>query len=109
MALDTANKLARLAGPVVMNVGNSTVFAGSTGHVYTIRNILAVNNSAGSATIAFGINGIATGNMIVPPTSVATPGRLSTDDMIILVDTDTLQISVTGNAVTVSIYGLDQS
>lgn len=109
MALDTSNQLSRLAGPVNVPVGNSTVFAGSASHIYTIRNILIVNPSGGSASVTVGINGVGTANLIIPSTTIAQNGRLSTDDMIILSGTDTLQMSVTTNAVTVSVFGLDQS
>lgn len=110
MALDAANKLSRLAGPANAASGTSTLFTGSASHIYTIKNIRVVNNTAGSITFKIGIGGVTDALLIVAAITLAA-GDTYVDDtnMVVMAGAETLQINTTATGLTVTVSGLDQS
>lgn len=109
MALDTANQLSRLALAAAAS-GTSTLFTGTTAHIYTIKKIKVVNTDAvNSKTFQLFVNGSAAANAITPVFTVDAGGYAETDEFIVLSGTDTLQITTSATLLTVSVYGLDQS
>jgi hypothetical protein len=103
------NTLSRIAGPVNVANGTSTVFTGTATHTYTIRSIRIANNTAGSITIALGINGIASANMFLPVTSIAPGTSIQDDGTFVMSGTETLQASTSATGLTITVSGLDQS
>ena len=111
MALDTTNKLSRLAGPANAGSGTSTVLTVSSGipHIYTLKSIRVVNNTGAAITFKMGIGGVADANLISPAILLGA-GELYQDDcFFVLAGTDTLQINTTATGLAVTVCGLDQS
>lgn len=109
MALDASNKLSRIAGPANAANGTSTIFTGTASHIYTIKAIRVVNNSAGAISFKIGIGGVADANLITATITLAAGDTFTDSDMQILSGVETLQINTTATGLTVTVYGLDQS
>jgi hypothetical protein len=109
MTLDTANALSRLQGPAAAAAGNSTLITVPAGHIHTIKKIRIVNTDAvNSKTFQLFINGAAAGNAITPVLTVDAGGFAESDETVVLVATDTLQITTSATGLTTSVHGLDQ-
>jgi len=101
--------LSRIAGPANLASGTSTVFTGTAAHVYTIRSIRIVNNTAAAVTVKLGICGVTDALLILPPTSIDAGGWAEFDGVIVLSGTETLQANTTATGTTITVAGLDQS
>mgnify|MGYP003329154190 FL=1 len=101
--------LSRIAGPANLASGTSTVFTGTAAHVYTIRSIRIVNNTAAAVTVKLGIGGVTDALLILPPTSIDAGGWAEFDGVIVLSGTETLQANTTATGTTITVAGLDQS
>lgn len=110
MALDAANKLSRLAGPANIANGTATAFTGTASHIYTIKNIRIVNNTAGSITVKVGIGGVTDALLVIPAVTLAAGDFYAEDtNMIVMAGTETLQTNATATGATLTVSGLDQS
>jgi len=110
VTLDAANLISRIAGPVAVASGTSTLFTGLANHVYTIRKIKIVNTDTVNAkTFQLFIGGSAQANAITPPLSVDPGGWAESDDFTVLAGAETLQITTSGTGLSASVNGLDQS
>jgi|SRR5581483_2857555 len=103
-----SDTLKRLAGPANLANGSSTVFTGSAGHTYTVRNINLANTTGSGITVKIGINGIADANLILPSTSIAANTRLTITELFVLSGAETIQANVSATGVTATVSGLDQ-
>ena len=103
-----ADTLSRLAGPANIASGTSTVFTGTAAHIYTIRSILVVNDSASSVTLKLGINGVTDPDLILPSTAIGVGERLEFDGLVVLTGTNTLQADASATGLTITVSGLDQ-
>ena len=104
-----ANLLSRIAGPIAIASGTSTVFTGATAHRYTVRGITITNNTVAAINIKLGINGVADINLILPQSSIDAGGFATFDGVLVLVDTDAL-IAVAGTSgLTITLSGVDQA
>lgn len=99
----------RLAGPANVASGTATVFTGIAAHIYTIRSIRIVNNSAAPITVKLGIGGV-TDALLIMPATIIQPGETYTDDaMVVLSGTETLQANASGSGLTITLTGVDSS
>ena len=101
--------LSRLAGPVSLAAGTTTVFTGTAAHTYTIRNWRIVNNTGGAVTVRVGIGGVTDTCLVFPAMSVPAAAILEDDGMIVMSGTETLQVSTSATGTTVTVSGLDHS
>lgn len=104
-----ADTLSRLVGPVNMSSGTSTVFTGTSAHVYAVKNITVVNGSAGSITLKLGIGGVTDPLLFMPATAIGAGESAQFDGLLILAGTETLQANTTATGLTIAVSGLDQS
>jgi hypothetical protein len=109
MALDTTNVLKRIVGPVNVANGTSTVFTGTVNHVYTIKNITIVNNTAGAITYKLGFGGVADANLVLPAVTLQAGEYTTFDGLLALTGVETLQANATATGGTITVSGLDQS
>jgi len=109
MTLDTSNTLSRIVGPVNIASGTSTIFTGTASHVYTIKSIRIVNNTAGAITVKLGIGGVTDALLLVPPASIDAGGWAEFDGLLVLTGTETLQANASATGTTITVSGLDQS
>ena len=103
-----ADTLSRIVGPVNLANGTSTAFTGTTSHVYTMRNIRIVNNTAASVTVKVGIGGVTDALLILPPVAIPAGGFLNHDCFVVMSGTETLQANTTATGTTITVSGLDQ-
>lgn len=101
--------LARIVGPANIANGTSTVFTGTTAHVYTIKNIKLVNTTGSPISITLGIGGVGAAAQILPPAVIDAGGFAEFDGLLVLTGTETLQAVATATGVTITVSGLDQS
>lgn len=109
MALDASNVLKKIVGPVNVASGTSTVFPGLANHIYTIKNITLVNNSAGAITYKLGIGGVADANLLLPAVTLQAGEYSTFDGLLVLTGVETLQANATATGGTITVSGLDQS
>jgi len=103
-----ADTLKRIVGPANLANGTATVFTGTAAHVYTIKQITLVNNTAGAVTIKLGIGGV-TDALLITPAVTLQAGEYSTfDGLLVLTGTETLQANTTATGTTITVSGLDQ-
>jgi hypothetical protein len=103
-----SDTLKRLVGPVNVGNGTSTVFTGTTSHVYTIKRIRIVNNTAAAVTVKAGIGGVTDALLIMPPVAIPSGGMWDDDVFVVLSGTETIQANASATGTTVTISGLDQ-
>lgn len=104
-----ADTLSRISGPANIANGSSTVFTGTGGHVYTIKEIRIVNNTAAAITVKLGIGGVTDALLIMPTVSVPAGGILRHPCFVVLSGTETLQATASATGSTLTLSGLDQS
>lgn len=105
-----ADVLSRIVGPAAIASGSSTIFTGTTAHVYSIKSIRVVNTDAANAkTLLLGIGGVAAANQILPTITIDAGGWAEWDGLITLTGTETLQATASATGLTITISGLDQS
>lgn len=102
-----ANVFDRIAGPANAATATSSIFTGTTAHIYVIKNIRFVNNSASAITVKFGIGGTADANLIIPAVSVPAGGMLNHDCFVILEGTEVLHINVSATGGTYTVSAVD--
>lgn len=103
------NTLERLAGPENVAMGASVLFAGVADHVYTVKNISIVNQSAGPITIKLGINGVADDDLFLPSTTLLAKERAQFDGVLILAGVETVNADASASGLTFAMSGMDQS
>jgi hypothetical protein len=103
-----ADILKRLLGPVNIANGTSTLFTGIAAHVYTIKNITIVNNTAASITLRLGIGGVADANLILPSVPIGPGEQAQFDGLLVLTAVETIQANASATGLTITISGLDQ-
>ena len=103
-----ADTLKRLLGPVNIANGTSTLFTGVAAHVYTIKNITVVNNTAGAITLKLGIGGVTDALLILPAVIIGAGESGQFDGLLVMTGAETLQANATATGLTISISGLDQ-
>lgn len=103
-----ADTLKRIVGPVNIASGTSTVFTGTTAHVYTIKNIKIVNTTGAAITLVLGIGGVTAAFQILPTTTIDAGGFGEFDGLLVLTGTDTLQANASATGLTITVSGLDQ-
>lgn len=103
-----ADILKRLFGPVNIANGTSTLFTGTGGHVYTIKNITLVNNGTVSITVKLGIGGVADANLILPATPLGPGESGQFDGLLVMTGAETFQANATATGLTITVSGLDQ-
>lgn len=101
--------LSRIVGPVNLASGTSTVFTGTTAHIYTIRSIRVVNNTAAAVTVKLGIGGVTDALLVLPPTAIDAGGWGEFDGVLVMSGTETLQANTTATGTTITVAGLDQT
>jgi hypothetical protein len=101
--------LSRIAGPANIGSGTTTVFTGATGHTYTIKSILIVNDSTGSISIKLGIGGVADSNLILPQVTLGAGEQADFDGLLVMSGAETLQAVAGATGLTITVSGLDQS
>lgn len=101
--------LSRLAGPISVGSGTTTVFTGTAAHTYTIRNWRIVNNTGGAVTARVGIGGVTDTCLIFPAMSIPAASILEDDGMVVMSGTETLQVSMSASGTTITVSGLDHS
>ena len=104
-----ADTLVRLLGPTNIPEGNSILFTGLQGHIYTIKNILVTNNTVSPISLSLGVNGLENSNLILPNASIDAGGWADGDGLLVLANTDTLQASSDLDGLAITISGLDQA
>jgi hypothetical protein len=109
MALDTSNVIKKIVGPANVASGTSTVFTGTVSHIYTIKNIVIVNNSSGAITYKLGFNGVADANLVLPAVTLQAGEYTTFDGLLVLTGTETLQANASATGGTITVSGLDQS
>ena len=100
--------LERIVGPVNIASGTSSVFTGTSGHVYTVKNIRIVNTTADTVTVALGIGGVADADLILASTDLGPSESCEFDGVLVLAGTDTLQADASESGLTITMSGLDQ-
>jgi hypothetical protein len=102
--------LKRLFGPTNVGNGTNTIFTGAgSPHIYTIKHITVINNTAAAITVKVGIGGVADANLIIQPISVPpNGGSYEWDGMHVMNDAETLQTNATATGCTITGSGLDQ-
>lgn len=100
--------LSRVIGPVNVGSGSSTIFTGTTGHVYTLKKFKIVNNTAAAIQIKLGIGGTADANLITPNMTIAAGGFALGEEIEVLTGVETLQAVTSASGLTFSASGLDQ-
>lgn len=103
-----ADTLSRLVGPANVASGTSTVFTGTAAHIYTIKHIRLVNNTASAVTIRLGIGGVADANLILPSVAIGAGEWAEFDGLLVLTGTETLQANASASGITITVAGLDQ-
>lgn len=103
-----ADTLKRIVGPVNIGNGTSTLFTGTAAHVYTIRSMLIVNNSAGAITVKIGIGGVTDALLILEAVSIDAHGKAEFDGVLVLTGAETIQANTTATGLTFTASGLDQ-
>ena len=103
-----ADQLVRIFGPVAIPEGDSIVFTGTRGHIYTIKHIVVANNTSGAISIALGINGLDNQHIILPSSSIDAGGWAEYDGLLVLANTDTFQATTSLDGLTITASGLDQ-
>jgi len=104
-----ATQLKKLAGPANAATATSSIFTGTSGHYYAIKNLRYVNNTAAAITVKFGIGGTADANLLIPSTSVPAGGMLNHDCYVVLEQTEVLHINVSATGGTYTVSGVDTS
>lgn len=105
-----ANTLSRLAGPVAVASGTSTVLTVTTAHTFTIKKIRVVNTDLVNAKdIQLFVNGSAAGNAVMNKITVDPNSMIDDDPVLTLASTDTLQAITSATGLTITVSGLDQS
>lgn len=77
--------------------------------MYTIRHIIILNTTGGAITLKLGINGVADANLILPSASIDAGGFAEFTGLEILTGVETLRAVASGNGLTITASGLDQS
>jgi hypothetical protein len=101
--------LDRTVGPVDVPAGDSVLFTGTAGHVYTIKQISIVNGTAGDISIAIGIDGIADADLILPDVFLLAGEWCDFDGILIVSDTETINARASSDGLTFTANALDQS
>lgn len=104
-----ADVLDRTVGPVNIASGTSTLFTGTVAHVYTIKNMKIVNNSAGSISVRLGIGGVTDALLILPTVALGAGEFAEFDGILVIEGTETLQANATATGLTFTASGMDQS
>ena len=100
--------LSRLAGPMDIPSGSSTLFTGTASHVYTIKTMTIVNATGSSINCSIGINGTSNSHLILPYTSIDAGGRAEFSGLEVLTGTETLHATTSADGLTFTMAGLDQ-
>lgn len=103
-----ADTLKRLAGPANIGSGTSTLFTGVAAHIYTIKNITVVNNTAGSITLKLGVNGVTDAALFLPSSVIDAGGLAVFDGLLVISGTETIQANASATGLTFTMSGLDQ-
>jgi hypothetical protein len=103
-----ADTLSRIVGPVNIASGTSTIFTGTTAHVYTIKQMTIVNATAGAITVKLGIGGVTDALLIMPTSTIDAGGFAEWEGMRVLTGTQTLQALTSATGLTFTMDGLDQ-
>lgn len=101
--------LSRIVGPANIASGTSTIFTGTSGHTYTIKTIVIVNDSTGSISIKLGIGGVADANLVLPNVTLGAGEQANFDGLLVMTGTETLQATTSASGLTITVAGLDQS
>lgn len=103
-----ADTLKRLAGPANVASGTSTLFTGVAAHVYTVKHMSIVNNTATDINIKLGVGGVADANLILPNSTVVAGGEAEWSGLLVLTGAETLQAVASASGLTFTMSGLDQ-
>jgi len=103
-----ADTLKRLAGPTNIASGTSTLFTGVAAHVYTVKHMTIVNNTAGDINVKLGVGGVTDALLILPNSTVAAGGEAEWSGLLVLTGTETLQANASATGLTFTMSGLDQ-
>jgi len=107
-----ANTLSRIVGPANVASGTSTVFTGTTAHVYTFKHMTIVNPTAGAITIKMGIQaaaGTLDDDELFLPTATIDPGGIAEwSGTMILAGTEVIRAVTSDTGLTFTAHGLDQ-
>jgi hypothetical protein len=109
MALDTANALTRFYIGNLASGTTANVFTVTTSHIFTLKNIRVVNNTAGAISFKLGINGVADANLITATITLAAGETYNDDCFIVMASTNTFQANTSATGLTLCVSGLDQS
>ena len=110
-----ADTLSRITGPKLLgSTGDVTLFQGTAGHTYTIRNLRVVNNTTTAQTIkvaitASGDTTINDADLILPDISVPAKGTLNHDCFVVFSGTERIMVNCGSDTLSYTISGLDQS
>jgi hypothetical protein len=108
-----ADTLKRIVGPVNIASGTSTLFTGTTAHVYTIKHMVIVNNTAADITVKLGIQTSAgtldDEDLILPTATIDAGGFAEFDGLQILTGTEVIRALASASGLTFTATGLDQS
>jgi hypothetical protein len=103
-----ADILSRILGPVAIPNGDSILFTGIAGHIYTVKQIVITNNTVSDVVIALGINGLTDDSLILPDSTVVAGGMAEFDGLTVWQGTDTFQARTSIDGLTITVSGLDQ-
>lgn len=103
-----ADTLTRIFGPVNIASGTSTLFTGVTGHIYTFKHFVIVNNTGAAISVKLGIGGVTDALLILPYTSIDAGGMAEGDGLWITSGTETIQANAGSTGLTITASGLDQ-
>lgn len=99
----------RLMGPANVASGTSTLFTGTTAHVYAIRAIRFANNGTAAITVKVGIGGVTDALLIIPAISIPPGSYYEDTGLVVIAGTETIQANASASGLTATIIGLDQS
>lgn len=102
--------LKRIFGPVQIGSGNTVIFTGTGGTVYTIRNLRIVNpSSVLTINLKLGIGGIADSNLILPTVAFGPLESASADELYILTGAETFEANADQAGLVITADGVQQT
>ena len=107
-----ADTLSRIVGPANIGSGTSTLFTGTSAHVYTFKHMTVVNPTAAAVTVKMGIQATAgtldDDELFLPTATIDAGGIAEWDGTMVLTGTEVVRAVASATGLTFTASGLDQ-